>query len=187
VAVVSAAATAAVDTAAVAAATVGNSSVCLQLQEAAPRERGCFHSSRLSTRPSRAKSLMTHNERMKYGALLGWGIGIYAVLSLVWSGFVIYNVAQGIVPRLVQLLVLVLLALIAGRSLRLNSWKDILPYSAFWALEAAALDAIYTVPFSGWALYGNYVVWLGYATLALIPLLGPLFRREIELPPHYTS
>ena len=124
---------------------------------------------------------------MKYGALFGWGIGIYAVLSLVWNGFVIYGVAQGAGPRLIELLVLVVLALAAGRALRFSRWIDILPYSIVWAAEAAILDAIYTVPFAGWEIYTSMYLWFGYAILAIVPLTAVLFRRQPELPAHLTS
>lgn len=131
---------------------------------------------------------MPHNGpmRLRYGALL-WGIGIYALLSLAWSGFVIYGYAQGIAPRLFELAILVILAYIAGRALGFGSWKDVLPYSILWALEAVALDAIYTVPFSGWSLYANISIWAGYATLAIVPLFGTLFRRTPSVPAHLTA
>lgn len=129
---------------------------------------------------------MRDNRAMKLSPFT-WGIGIYAVLSLLWSGFVIYNLTFGIVPRLIELCVLVVLAFAAGRALRLKSWKDILPYSFVWGAEAAFLDAIYTVPFSGWSLYGNPLLWLGYAIVVVVPLIAPLLRTEPQLPPHLTS
>ena len=124
---------------------------------------------------------------MKWGALIGWGITIYAVLSLAWSGLVIYGVAQGLAPRLVELCVLILLALIAGRSLHFSSLKDILPYSFAWAIEAVVLDAIYTVPFSGWGVYSNITLWLGYGVLVIVPLFAVAFRRVPELPAHLST
>jgi len=110
---------------------------------------------------------------MKYGALLGWGIVIYAIMSLVWSGLVMYNMADSFLSLAVRLCVLIFIALVAGRSLRCHSWQDVLPYSAFWAATMVVLDAVYTVPFSGWALYSDWRLWLGYALVALIPLLAP--------------
>jgi hypothetical protein len=130
---------------------------------------------------------MIHNERMKYGALFGWGIAIYAVLSLVWSGFVIYGFAQGMLPRLTEFVLLLALSFVAGRSLRFVSWKDVLPYSVTWGIEAVLLDAIYSVPFSGWTLYANPALWFGYAIVVCVPLLTTLFRREPELPAHLTT
>lgn len=130
---------------------------------------------------------MIHNGWVKYGALIGWGIAIYAMLSLLWSGFVIYGFTRGALPHILQFALLVLLCFVAGRSLNFRSWKDVLPYSLAWALEAIALDAILTVPFSGWALYSNATLWAGYAVVVVVPLIAPLFRSSQEIPAHLVS
>ena len=118
---------------------------------------------------------------MKYGSLLGWGIVIYAVMSLAWSGLVIYGLAGTLLSRILVLCVLIIVTSIAGRSLRFHLWKDILPYSALWALIVGLLDAVYTVPFSGWAIYGDWNLWVGYGLVAVVPLLTPLFRPLPEI------
>ncbi len=124
---------------------------------------------------------------MKFGALLGWGIVIYAVMSLAWSGLVIHGVA-GMVgalgSRLLVLSVLIVVTTIAARSLRYHSWRDILPYSVAWAVLMAIFDAVYTAPFSGWTIYGDWNLWLGYALVAIVPLLTPLMR---PLPPAHDA
>lgn len=125
---------------------------------------------------------------MRYGALLCWGVVIYAVLQLLWSGFLIYGVSKGILPHTIEFLMLILLALVAGRSLHFKSWKDVLPYSLVWAAQAAVLDAIYSVPFAGWSLYAQWGVWAGYAVLVIVPLAAPLINyRHAQLPERFTS
>ena len=114
---------------------------------------------------------------MKYGALLGWGIVIYAVMSLLWSGLVIYGMADSLLSLVIRLCALIFIASIAGRSLRAHSWQDVLPYSVFWAGTMAVLDAVYTVPFSGWSMYTDWRLWVGYALVAIIPLLAPYRHR----------
>lgn len=109
---------------------------------------------------------------MKYGALLGWGICIYAVLFLLWSGFMLYGYTTGLVPRLAGLAVLISLALLAGKSLRYASWKDIAPYSLAWTIEIVVLDMIFSVPFAGWALFADWNVWVGYLMVLFVPLLA---------------
>jgi hypothetical protein len=118
---------------------------------------------------------------VKYGKLLGWGIVIYAIMALAWSGLVIYGFAGTLAARLLELLVLAVVATIAGRSLPFHSWTDILPYSIFWAIEAVFLDAILNVPYAGWGMYADWNVWLGYALVAAIPLLAPRTRRMPEI------
>ena len=110
---------------------------------------------------------------MKYGALLGWGICIYAIMALVWSGLVMYGFAGTIVARGLELFVLIVVATIAGRSLRFHSWKDILPYPLCWAIVVGFLDVVYSVPFGGWEIYSDWNIWVGYALVVLVPLIGP--------------
>ena len=118
---------------------------------------------------------------MKYGKLLGWGIAIYAIMALAWSGLVMYGFSGTFTSRILELIVLVVVATIAGRSLRLHSWTDILPYSIFWAIEAGVLDAIYNVPYAGWGMYADWNVWLGYALVVAVPLLAPRTRMTAEV------
>lgn len=115
---------------------------------------------------------------MKYGALFGWGIVIYAIMSLAWSGLVIYGLVGMYFSVIVRLLILIGVTTIAGRSLRFHSWLDILPYSVCWALTMGLLDAVYAVPFATWSLYADWSVWVGYALVAIVPLFSPLLLRR---------
>lgn len=115
---------------------------------------------------------------------LGWGAVIYAVMYLVWSGLVIYGYSLGYVSLIIRLALLFVLTSLAARSLRLFDWKDILPYSALWAITAIVLDGVFLVPFAGWALYSTWSVWLGYALIVAFPLLRPLIRSRSVANPH---
>ena len=91
---------------------------------------------------------------LRFGArALGWGIAIYAVMYLLWSGLVIYGLAAGILSLVVRLLALAAVTTIAGRAVRMTDWKDLAPYTIVWAVVTIILDAIFLVPFSGWSLY----------------------------------
>ncbi|MBI5457273.1 hypothetical protein HY971_00920 [Candidatus Kaiserbacteria bacterium] len=114
--------------------------------------------------------------RRNFIPLIGWGIVIYAVMSLAWSGLVIYGLAGGLSSLIFRLSILILVTTIAGRSLRLHSWIDVLPYSLFWALSMGVLDAVYAVPFSGWVLYADWSLWVGYGLVAIVPLFTPLMH-----------
>jgi hypothetical protein len=114
------------------------------------------------------------------GRTLGWGISIYAIMYLLWSGLSIYGYAEGVPSLIVRLLALAFITILAARSLRMMHWHDVVPYSLGWAAVAIVLDAIFLVPFFGWSLYLSWSVWLGYALVALIPLASyvRLFRRR---------
>ena len=115
---------------------------------------------------------------MQYGKLLGWGITIYAVMFLVWSGFVTYGFTEGMAPRITSLLILIGITIYAGLSLRFHRWLDILPYSLSWALLMVVMDWIFSVPYTGWQIYLDWNLWFGYAVVAITPLLAPYFRLE---------
>jgi hypothetical protein len=113
---------------------------------------------------------------------IGWGIVIYALMYLLWSGLVIYGFAAGMVSLIVRLAALAGITTLAARSLHIPNWRDLAPYTVAWALCAVALDALFLVPFSGWALYATWSVWVGYALVAIIPLLTS-FRRSRPAAP----
>jgi hypothetical protein len=123
---------------------------------------------------------------MKWGALFGWGIAIYAIITLSWNGLVIYQYSTGFAPRIFQLAVLIALSIIAGRSLKFSSWTDILPYSIFWAVMMGLLDFVYTVPFGGVQIYTDWNLWVGYALVVILPLFAPLTRFTKEDPVEIT-
>jgi len=122
---------------------------------------------------------------VKYGAYVGWGIVIYAVVFFVWSALNIHGLADGYLARGVSLLALVLTAGIAGRSLKLPTWKDVLPYSVAWVVVIAACDAIVAVPYTGWTLYADWNVWVGYALVLGVPLLTT--ASNLRSPAHQSA
>lgn len=107
---------------------------------------------------------------------------IYALMFLLWSGFVTYGFIEGLLPRAAALAALIVIGILAGDSLRLLSWRDVLPYSVCWALMTAALDAVFSVPLAGWSMFFDWSVWLGYSLVALAPLLAPLVRARFFRP-----
>ncbi|MBP9757496.1 MAG: hypothetical protein KBD06_02760 [Candidatus Pacebacteria bacterium] len=110
--------------------------------------------------------------------LLGWGIVIYAVLHLVWSGFVAYGLSANILAHIAMIATLVVLAVIATRSLRLLSERDVIPYAIGWALIAMVLDAVVIVPLSGWVVFSDLNVWVGYGLLLAVPFVVTAVTRR---------
>ena len=118
---------------------------------------------------------------MKYLSVLGWGIVIYAVMYLAWSGLVLYGFSAGLLPRLFAIGILILPTTLAAHSLKFASWIDILPHSIGWMVIVALLDMVFSVPYSGWQLYADWNVWVGYALVAGIPLLAPLTKPRAHV------
>lgn len=119
---------------------------------------------------------------MRWGPLVGWGVVTYAIGALVWLGFNIWKYADVPGSHAAVYLAVALTALVAGRSLRFASWKDIFPYSLAWAIEFVLLDALYNVPLYGWSIYHDPEAWIVYGIVLLVPLLAPSFRRVPEPP-----
>lgn len=107
---------------------------------------------------------------MKFAKLFGWGIAIYAVMFLIWSGFITYGFTSGLQPKVLAFFALIAMTILAGRSLHFSSWQDIAPHSFMWAVMIAILDAIFAVPFTGWGIYTDPGVLFGYALVFIIPL-----------------
>lgn len=107
---------------------------------------------------------------MKFSALFGWGIIIYALSYLTWSIFIAYGLSEGIMSKLISLAALFIVAAIAGRSLHLISWRDILPYSIGWAILIAIFDGVLAFPYAGWQIYSEIGVWIGYIVVVITPL-----------------
>ncbi len=124
------------------------------------------------------RPFVVHNVRMKYLSRLSWGIVIYAIMYLFSNALAIYGFAGGIPAIAERLVMLVIITTIAGRALRFNSWKDILPYAVLWTVTVLALDAVFTLPFSGVQMYANWNLWIGYALVMLLPLAAPLTRSR---------
>lgn len=110
--------------------------------------------------------------RFRIGKLFGWGIVIYSVMFLIWSAFITYGFVEGFFSRIFGLIILVTIAIIAGRSLRANSWHDILPYSACWGITMIVFDIIMSVPFAGWQIFFDWNLWFGYGVVILAPMLA---------------
>jgi hypothetical protein len=115
---------------------------------------------------------------VKYGALFGWGIVIYAVAALVWSLLFVHGFGETLVIQAAQVLAIVAAATVAGRALHLHSWPDILPYSIFWALTAAVLDLLYSRPLHRFDMYTDWKIWLTYGLIVVVPLLALSTRRH---------
>ena len=109
---------------------------------------------------------------------IGWGVVIYAIMYLAWSGMVIYGFSLGMVSLVARLAVLALITTIAARSMHLSTMKDVTGHALAWAAVAIGLDMVFLVPFAGWALYASWSVWAGYALIVVFPLIYTMFSRR---------
>jgi hypothetical protein len=127
--------------------------------------------------------VVVHNREVKWGLLAGWGIAIYAFIFLLWNILVIYGYVGGMLPRLVLTIALIAVLILAAHNLHLTHWYEMLPYAVGWILIALVLDLICTVPVSGWMVWRDWTIWVGYALMLCVPLLvchHPAHRRHTK-------
>ena len=118
--------------------------------------------------------------RFQWDKLLCWGVGIYALMALVWRFSVLYDLGNGLLPILGRLVILIIAATLAGRSLRLTKAADILPYSIGWTLISMLLDTVLVLPTTGSSMYADVNLWIGYGLILTVPLLSPHTRQKPE-------
>ena len=107
-----------------------------------------------------------------YEKLIGWGVIVYAVMFLLWSGFVAYGFVDGILPRLIGMAVLIGIMYKAGKSLPISAWQAALPYALGWVIIVAILDIILSVPFAGWNIFLDWNLWVSYSLIFVVPLIA---------------
>lgn len=106
---------------------------------------------------------------------------MYAVMYLLWSGFLIYGLAATPLARIIMLFALCMLALLAGRSIKAKSWEDVVPYSLSWVVTTIALDALFAGHVTGPGIFLDPNLWFGYLMIAIIPLAGPYTRLPTQI------
>ncbi len=102
-------------------------------------------------------------------------------MYLMSSALLTYGIVGGIVPVVLKFATLVAVAWIVGKQTRFVSWKDVMPYSASWAVIVALLDALIWVPFAGWTLYASWGVWLGYFLVLAVPPIALRFSARTQV------
>lgn len=110
-------------------------------------------------------------KRLSLTHFLGGGLVIYSLMFLLWSVFSTYGFVEGSLPRLIGLVVLVLIITILAHHTGATSVLKMLPYSIAWLLIAILLDVLISVPFTGWALFSDWNIWIGYALVFGVPLI----------------
>lgn len=124
---------------------------------------------------------------MNYKKLIGWGVAAYAAAFLVISGFIAYKMGDSIYAQIVAMVAVAAVVYFGGRSLGASSAMGVLKYSLGWVIIVAILDALFTVPFTGWEYFMSWEAWLGYAIILLVPLCGmkkdQALQTNVQQPP----
>ncbi len=128
--------------------------------------------------------MMAHTVRMMHVLMrsFGYGVVLYACMYLAWALLSAYDIVGTGIARTVLLLVLLVSTLIAARSLRLYSARDILPFSVSWVVTIGVIDALFALPSGNWAVFADPNLWIGYLLVLTAPLVLPYGPRFAALP-----
>lgn len=110
-------------------------------------------------------------QKLSFPKLILGGVIAYAVMFLLWSAFMAYGFAEGSAPKLIGLAALVVTLMLLSKNAGLQSPMQALPYAVGWAIVIFLLDVLLSVPFTGWALFSDWNVWVGYALVVVVPLV----------------
>jgi len=122
---------------------------------------------------------------MNYKKIIGWGFTIFAIIYLVMSGFVAYNMQDSWLAKGVGLALVILLALAAGRNTKASLHWEMFKYSVGWTFIVLVLDLILTVPFNGWKIFSQWQIILSYFFLIIMPLF--VVKKQIIQETNVTS
>ncbi len=109
---------------------------------------------------------------MNYKKLIGFGILLWMVAFISASVFIGAKAIDSIIAKITVPLAVGTVALFPGNSLKLNSVSETLKYSIDWVAIGVLLDIAVTVPFTGWGIFAQWNIWLGYCLVLIAPILA---------------
>jgi hypothetical protein len=109
---------------------------------------------------------------MNYKKLIGFGILLWIIAFAIASVFVGAKAIDSIAAKISVPLVVGIAAFFAGKNLKLKSIPETLKYSVAWIVIGILLDMAVTVPFTGWEIFAEWNVWLGYFFVLTAPILA---------------
>jgi|GEM_PF-1568782 len=101
---------------------------------------------------------------------LGYGVAIWAIIYLVATGFVAYNVMDSFGAKIVMIIIVAGLAVWAGTKIQEQSSAKVMRYTVSWVMIGLILDLILTVPFTGVSIFGDWSLWVNYGLIIVLPL-----------------
>lgn len=108
---------------------------------------------------------------MNYKKLIGFGVLIWVTAFVVASLFVALNKIDTIAAKIIVPLAVGIAAFFTAKNLNLDSARNAFKYSVAWIIIGLLLDIILTTPFTGWGIFIEWNVWLGYFLILIVPYL----------------
>jgi hypothetical protein len=110
---------------------------------------------------------------MKLLKYIGFGAIIWAVAFVLVCIFIGFKVStDAIYVKIITTAAVIITAVLLARSLKLSSIKQAFICGLSWVLTGIVLDILATVPFTGWQIFSQWNVIVGYAIGFVIPFLA---------------
>jgi predicted Na+-dependent transporter len=115
---------------------------------------------------------------VNYKNIFGFGVLIYLVIFLIMSGFAAYDMRDTLTAKIITLAAIALVAFWGGKSLNPANMAEALKHSIGWVVIIVVLDALITARFTGFGIFSQWNVLLGYVLVVLTPLLAIAKAKE---------
>jgi len=115
---------------------------------------------------------------MNYKKLFGFAILIYIATFVVWGALDMADMGESAIFPIATLSTVIIFAYLFGKKVKANSTKEILKYSIGWFVVLLLLDMVFTVPFTGWTIFSQWLIWVGYASVVFVPILTVRKKRS---------
>lgn len=121
---------------------------------------------------------------MRYAAVLGWGLVVYALLYALWSVFVLYGFVDTLAAHVAAWAVLAGVLVAVTRYSRVNVRRALI-YALGWAAIVIGGDILLSVPLAGWQIFAEWTQWVTYGLIVVVPLMyALLYRAEATRDEH---
>lgn len=107
---------------------------------------------------------------MNWKKTIGFGALIWALMFVVVSVFVGFNIYQLVYVEIATVIIAGIIALILAANVKPKSAGSALGYGLVWVVVGVILDAAVSMRFNA-AIFSSWSVWLGYLLILLAPLL----------------
>lgn len=108
---------------------------------------------------------------MQCKKVVGFGILNWVIAFIVASIFVAYKADSSLAAEIIIPVAVGITAFYLSTKLPARTMVESLCYSVGWVIIAAILDMVATVPFTGWEIFTEWHIWLGYGLIFIAPII----------------
>jgi len=109
---------------------------------------------------------------MKWLKIIGYGLLVWIFIFVLVSIFIGFKFTNRYVVNGAVYVLIIAAGFILGRKITVKGWGEAAVVGLLWVLGGLVLDLIITVRFTGYEIFKEWMMWLGYAILFVVAILG---------------